>query len=189
MAIQSTSNLSNHFLIAMPQLDDPNFQHTTTYICEHNQDGAMGLIINRPMNLHINEVLEQMDIEIKDERLANTPVFHGGPVQEERGFVLHHPATLWESTVVISDQLAITTSKDILEQIAEGQGPSQYLITLGYAGWGYGQLEMELAENTWLNGPADLSIIFNEPVENRWNKAAQAIGVDLNLLSGDAGHA
>lgn len=189
MTLQSPSNLSNQFLIAMPQLDDPNFQHTTTYICEHNQDGAMGLIINRPMNLHVDEVLEQMDIKVIDKQLANTPVFHGGPVQEERGFVLHKPATLWESTVVISNQLAITTSKDILEEIAKGQGPSQYLITLGYAGWGFGQLELEIAENTWLNGPADLSVIFDEPVENRWNKAARMIGVDLNLLSSDMGHA
>jgi putative transcriptional regulator len=180
--------LSNHFLIAMPQLDDPNFHHTTTYICEHNEEGAMGLVINRPLELNILDVLEQMEIEVKDHDLGNIPVFHGGPVQEERGFVLHRPAMLWESTVVITEQLAITTSKDILVEIANGNGPAQYLITLGYAGWGAGQLEHELAENAWLTGPADLSVLFDEPVENRWARAAEIIGVDLNLLSGDTGH-
>jgi putative transcriptional regulator len=187
--MQQTTNLSNQFLIAMPQLADPNFHHTATYICEHNLEGAMGLIINRPMDLNLSEVLQQMDIKVKDKAIENVAVFYGGPVQEERGFVLHRPATLWESSVVVSDQLAITTSKDILIEIAEGNGPAQYLITLGYAGWGAGQLEAELAGNTWLSGPADLSVIFEEPAEKRWMRAAQALGVDLNLLSGDAGPA
>jgi len=186
--MNQATTLSNQFLIAMPQLDDPNFHHTTTYICEHNEEGAMGLVINRPLELNIADVLEQMEIEVEDPELANVPIFHGGPVQEERGFVLHRPAMSWESTVVITEQLAITTSKDILVEIASGNGPAQYLITLGYAGWGAGQLEHELAENAWLTGPADLSVLFDEPVESRWARAAEIIGVDLNLLSGDTGH-
>jgi len=149
----------------------------------------MGLIINRPMTLTLSEVLEQMEIEVTNKQLGNTAVFYGGPVQEDRGFVLHQPATQWESSVTISDQLAITTSKDILIEIAKGNGPSQFLITLGYAGWGAGQLEAELGGNTWLSGPADLSVIFTEPAEKRWARAAEILGVDLNLLSSDAGHA
>jgi len=182
-------HLTNQYLIAMPQLADPNFHHTTTYICEHNDEGAMGLIINRPLEICLAEVLSQIDIEVSDPLLANTPVYYGGPVQEERGFVLHQPVTIWESTVVISDKLAITTSKDILIKIAEGSGPSRYLVTLGYAGWGAGQLEMELSENTWLNGPADTAIMFDTPIEERWASAAKMIGIDLNLLSADSGHA
>lgn len=182
-------HLTNQYLIAMPQLADPNFHHTTTYICEHNEEGAMGLIINRPLEPSLSEVLNQIDIEVSDPSLASTPVFYGGPVQEDRGFVLHQPVSLWESTVVINDKLAITTSRDILVNIAEGNGPSRYLITLGYAGWGAGQLEMELSENAWLNGPADTSIMFDTPIEERWSSAAKMMGIDLNLLSGEAGHA
>jgi len=182
-------NLTNHFLIAMPQLDDPNFHHTTTYICEHNENGAMGLIINRPLDLNLDDVLEQMNIDIEDDSLGNVPVYNGGPVQAERGFILHQPATLWESTVIIADDLAVTTSKDMLGAIAAGNQPKHFLITLGYAGWGAGQLEAEIADNAWLNGPADPSIIFNEPVENRWRKAASAMGIDLNMLSSETGHA
>ncbi len=183
------THLSNHFLIAMPRLADPNFQHSTTYICEHNEDGAMGLVFNRPLNLNIKEVLEEMDIEAEDPVLATTQVYDGGPVHEERGFVLHRPAKLWESSVVVSEHLAITTSKDILVEIGKGNGPAQYLVTLGYAGWGPGQLEMELAANAWLTCPADLSVLFDEPAESRWARAAAIIGVDLTLLSGDSGHA
>ena len=185
----NTVNLTNHFLIAMPQLQDPNFHHTTTYICEHNEDGAMGLIINRPLELKLAEVLEQMNMDVEDNSLDKVPVHYGGPVQEERGFILHQPATLWESTVIIADNLAITTSKDMLADIAGGNQPENFMVTLGYAGWGAGQLEAELADNAWLNGPADASIIFNEPVENRWRKAASAMGVDLNMLSSETGHA
>ncbi|HEC29780.1 MAG TPA: YqgE/AlgH family protein [Gammaproteobacteria bacterium] len=187
--MDTTTNLTNNYLIAMPQLNDPNFYHTATYICEHSNDGAMGMVINRPLDLSLTEVLEQMNICVQDESLAEVPVYSGGPVQEERGFVLHRPANKWESTVTITSELAITTSKDILMNIAEGKGPEQYLVALGYAGWGAGQLERELSENAWLCGPADLSIMFKEPTGKRWEKAAQLMGVDLNLLSGDAGHA
>lgn len=187
--MNQATNLSNHFLIAMPTLADPNFHHAVTYICEHNLEGAMGLIINRPMDLNLSDVLQQMDIEVKDKQIEQVSVFYGGPVQEERGFVLHQPATLWESSVIVSDELAITTSKDILIEIAQGKGPAQYLITLGYAGWGAGQLEAELAGNSWLSGPADLNVVFEEPAESRWMSAAEGLGVDINLLSGDTGHA
>jgi len=185
----SQLQLSNQYLIAMPQMADPNFHHTTTYLCEHNDDGAMGMIINRPLDLSLAEVLTQIDITVTEPSLAAMPVYYGGPVQEERGFVLHQPATHWESTVVVSDTLAITTSKDILIKIAEGAGPPQYLVTLGYAGWGPGQLEAELADNAWLNGPADTAIMFNTPIEDRWSQAAKSIGIDLSLISGDTGHA
>ncbi|NOY66830.1 MAG: YqgE/AlgH family protein [Gammaproteobacteria bacterium] len=181
--------LTNQYLIAMPQMADPNFHHTTTYMCEHNDEGAMGLIINRPLNINLTEVLSQIDIDVADPSLTTMPVYYGGPVQEDRGFVLHRPGTTWESTIIIGDQLAITTSKDILHKIAEGSGPSQYLVTLGYAGWGAGQLEMELADNAWLNGPANTSIMFDTPTEERWSEAAKAMGIDLNLISGDTGHA
>lgn len=184
-----STNLTNHFLIAMPQLADPNFHQTATYICEHNQEGAMGLIVNRPLNIQLTDVLEQMEIIATDPACANTPVFYGGPVQVERGFILHSPATAWESTVAVTDNLAITTSRDILVDIAEGRGPTQYLVTLGYAGWGAGQLEAELGQNAWLSGPADPAILFDVAVEDRWKRAAQDLGVDLNLLSGDSGHA
>lgn len=184
-----TTNLTNHFLIAMPQLEDPNFYHTATYICEHNEEGAMGLIINRPLELSLGEVLAHIDIPVEKPEIAQIPVYYGGPVQEDRGFVLHRMTRRWESTLKITEELAVTTSRDILANIAAGNGPDQFLITLGYAGWGSGQLEHELAENAWLSGPAKLEILFETPVEARWTAAAQSIGVDLNLLSGDAGHA
>jgi len=184
-----TTNLTNHFLIAMPQLEDPNFYHTATYICEHNEEGAMGLIINRPLELTLGEVLAHIDIPVESEEIARIPVYYGGPVQEDRGFVLHHMTRRWESTLKITDELAVTTSRDILANIASGNGPDQFLVTLGYAGWGAGQLERELAENAWLSGPANPEILFNTPVAERWTAAAQSIGVDLNLLSGDTGHA
>ncbi len=182
-------SLSNHFLIAMPQLADPNFFHSVTYICEHNEDGALGLVINRPLDLQLHEIFEQMGIEAKDCTRLDQIVFSGGPVQPQRGFILHGPPLQWESTAGITDNLAITTSRDILEAIARNEGPAQCLIALGYAGWGAGQLEQELADNAWLSGPADPSIIFDTPVPERWRAAAALLGVDLDRLSGDAGHA
>lgn len=189
MSETATSNLTNHFLIAMPQLEDPNFHHTASYVCEHNDEGAMGLIINRPMDLMMDEVLDHMEIPVEDDELAHTPVYFGGPVQQERGFVLHTPGGDWEATLQISDDVALTTSRDIMEEIAQGKGPEHFLIALGYAGWGAGQLEQEIVENTWLHGPANTHILFELPSEERWSAAAAAIGVDLNLLSSDAGHA
>ncbi len=184
-----TEYLSNHFLIAMPALADPNFFHTVTYICEHDAEGAMGVVINRPMDLSLGEVLTHMDMETVDAEAAGLPVFQGGPVQVERGFVLHEPLGNWDATLKVSDDIGITASQDVLAAIAAGKGPKRALIVLGYAGWGAGQLEREMAENAWLSGPATAGILFDTPVEKRWEAAAALLGVDLNLLSSDAGHA
>lgn len=183
------TDLTNHFLIAMPQLADPNFFHTVTYICEHTEEGALGIIINRPLEVRLGEILDHMEIETRADTLAERTVYMGGPVQQERGFVLHRPATQWDSTLLITDSIGLTTSRDVLAAMARGEGPVESLIALGYAGWGAGQLEQELADNAWLSGPADERILFRTPVEKRWEEAAALLGVDLNLLSGDTGHA
>jgi len=187
--MNTETNLSNRFLIAMPTLQDADFYRTVTYICEHDEQGAMGIIINRPLDLELADILEQMDINPDTPEAIHQPVFSGGPVQTERGFVLHPSNQSWDATNKITDEISITTSKDILHAIAAGNGPEQSLVALGYAGWGAGQLEKELAENTWLSGPADAQIIFSHPPEQRWQAAAQLLGVDLNLISGQTGHA
>ncbi|GMQ91585.1 MAG: YqgE/AlgH family protein [Gammaproteobacteria bacterium] len=180
-------SLSNHFLIAMPTLADPNFHKTVTLVCEHTAEGAMGLTINRPLDLGLHELLEQTDIAVRD--LPDLPIFLGGPVQNSRGFVLHAPLGQWETTLTITDKVGVSSSRDILEAIASKQGPEQYLVALGYAGWGAGQLEHEMAENSWLSTPAESSIYFDTPIKERWQAAAQSAGVDLNTLSSEAGHA
>ncbi len=187
--MEHTSSLTNHFLIAMPSLADPNFTHTVTYICEHNDAGAMGIVINRPLDLTVAEVLKHMEIEPSASFDAAALVYGGGPVQREHGFVLHSPVGAWSSSLRVTDEVAVTTSRDILRTIAHGEGPRRYLLALGYAGWGAGQLEAELAANTWLSGPADPRLLFELPVEERWKAAAALLGVDLDLLSGDVGHA
>ncbi len=181
--------LTNHFLIAMPALEDPNFFHTVTYICEHNDEGALGLVVNRPLDMPLGEVFSHMKIEASDPEASRIPVHLGGPVQQDRGFVLHEPLGDWEATLKVTDRIGITSSADILAAIAAGQGPDRLLVTLGYAGWGAGQLEREMTENAWLSGPADPAILFDTPDEERWKAAAASLGVDLDLLSGDAGHA
>ncbi len=184
-----TESLSNHFLIAMPTLEDPNFHHTTTFICEHDDDGALGVVINRPLEIQLGEILLHMDIRTDDIELASRAVYMGGPVQSDRGFVLHEPIGDWEATLKVTDSIGITSSRDILAAIAAGEGPDNSIITLGYAGWGAGQLEQELAQNTWLSGPADRKIVFDMPPEQRWLAAAALIGVDLHLISNETGHA
>jgi putative transcriptional regulator len=181
--------LANHFLIAMPALLDPNFARTVTYLCEHDEHGAMGLVINRPLELTLQDLLTQIDIEATDVGAAPIPVFQGGPVQTERGFVLHQPIGNWDATLQVTDDVGVTMSRDILEAIAQGDAPQRFLVTLGYAGWGAGQLEREMAENAWLSGPADAGVIFDEPVEQRWALSAAHLGIDLSLLSSDIGHA
>ncbi len=183
------SFLTNQFLIAMPGLEDPNFFRSVTYICEHNEEGAMGLIINRPMNMQLGEVFEHIQVKEASPEARQVPIYLGGPVQQERGFVLHSPIGEWEATLKVTDRIGVTSSLDILHAIARDEGPEQKLITLGYAGWGAGQLEQELADNAWLSGPADPDILFNKPNEERWKAAAASLGVDLDLLSGDTGHA
>ncbi|CDH45564.1 MAG: YqgE/AlgH family protein [Candidatus Competibacteraceae bacterium] len=181
--------LNNQFLIAMPMLADPNFFQTVTYISEHNASGALGLVINRPLSLTLGQLLDHLQITTDQSELAALPIYHGGPVQPEQGFVLHSPVGHWEATLRITDHLGITTSRDILHAVAHGKGPQQLLVTLGYAGWGPGQLERELAENTWLSSPADPTILFHTRSDRRWLAAAALLGIDLNLLSADAGHA
>ena len=184
-----TSSLKNQLLIAMPTLQDPNFSRTVTYICEHGDHGAMGIVLNRPTELRLLDVLQHMDIDGGLGMAGEQIVYLGGPVEEERGFVLHTHTDPWDSTLAIDDRISITSSRDILEAMAHGGGPEQTLVALGYAGWGAGQLEQELQQNAWLSGPADQSILFDLPAEQRWEAAARLLGVDLNLLSGEAGHA
>jgi putative transcriptional regulator len=181
--------LTNQFLIAMPGLEDPNFFHSVTYICEHNEEGALGLVINRPLDMQLAEILRHVHLENAEPEAQQIPVHLGGPVQQDRGFVLHEPLGDWDATLKVTDRIGITSSVDILEAIAGNQGPERSLIALGYAGWGAGQLEREIAENAWLSGPADPEILFNTPDEQRWRAAAASLGVDLDLLSGEAGHA
>jgi putative transcriptional regulator len=185
----STLDLTNHFLIAMPTLEDPNFSRTVTFVCAHNEDGAMGIVINRPLDIELGEVLTQMQLESADPTVNNQRVYQGGPVHKDRGFIIHRPVRDWGSTILVSDQIAISTSREILAAISKGDGPKDILIALGYAGWGAGQLEQEMADNAWLSGPANLEIIFSAPPERRWERAAAHVGVDLSRLSTQVGHA
>lgn len=185
------TSLQNHFLIAMPSMQDPNFAHTVIYICEHSPEGAMGIIINTPLHLELGDVLDNMNIRTQDQRVLHTPVLAGGPIQQERGFVLHRPDQKdhWESSLALNTQISITTSKDILEAIADHRGPRDIIVALGYAGWESGQLEKEIAENSWLCGPADPQVLFDIPMENRWRAAGALLGVDMDCLSFEVGHA
>jgi putative transcriptional regulator len=181
--------LKNHFLIAMPSLADPNFFQTVTYLCEHNSEGAMGIVINRPLDIRLGDILQHMDIEARDEASVDLPIFLGGPVQTDRGFVLHRPVGHWQGTLTVTERIGLTASRDVLEAIAQGAGPERSLIVLGYAGWGPGQLEQEMAANAWLSGPADTEILFELPPAKRWEAAARLLGIDIHRMSGEVGHA
>lgn len=182
--------LQDHYLVAMPALADFNFNRAVVYICAHNEEGAMGIVINRPLiDIKLGEVLSQLSIESDKSELVNLPVYLGGPVQPERGFIIHRPNQTWQSTLVTSDTLGVTSSQDILFAMVQGNGPEEFLVTLGYSGWGAGQLEQEVSDNLWLTVPADPSILFDTPVEKRWEKAAATLGVDISQLSSDSGHA
>lgn len=184
-------SLRHHLLIAMPQLGDPRFQHTVTCLFEHNADGAMGVIINRPLDLPPAELLEQIGITARV-LLPDCHVVYGGPVHETRGFVLHRTDSRlprWKHAVDFPTGITLATSRDALEAIADGSGPAEALIALGHAGWGPGQLEEEMADNSWLSTPVDADILFDLPFAARWQAAARRIGVDLSLISPDAGHA
>lgn len=184
------TNLTNHFLIAMPGLHDPNFEKTVTYICEHSTThGAMGIVVNTPIDIHMSEILNQLHIEQTLSQDEDSSIYLGGPVSSDRGFVLHESTSTWDSTLVVQEGISITTSRDILQAIARGEGPDKRLLALGYAGWSPGQLEEELSANAWLCGPADNSIIFDLPASQRWQAAASDLGVDLSLLSTETGHA
>lgn len=181
--------LTGHLLIAMPAMADPNFTRTVTYICEHNDSGALGIVINRPLQMDLGEVFEQLSLESADVGLARQPVLRGGPVQTERGFVLHEPTRAWDSTVEVSETVHLTTSQDILTAMAQGTGPKRAIMALGYAGWGAGQLEMEIGANAWLSVPATATLLFDTPFEARWAAAAGLLGINLATMSPEAGHA
>lgn len=182
-------NLTDHFLIAMPTLENSFFSKTVTYICEHNEQGALGLVINRPMNLSVNGLFKQLGIESKFMLTHDLAVLFGGPVQIDCGFVLHQPVGRWQSTLTINRNIALTTSLDILKAIANDDGPEHALIALGYAGWAAGQIEHEMSQNSWLSVPASLDVIFDLPAEARLGAAMDLVGVDYTRLSNDVGHA
>ena len=184
-----TGSLANQLLIAMPGMNDPNFSRTVTYVCEHNDQGALGIVINRPVNVSLGVLFKDLKLPCRSADIAAQPVYVGGPMQNNRGFVLHRPVGHWDSTLDVTDQIGVTTSRDILDAMAGGDGPRDALVALGYAGWGAGQLEEEILGNTWLHSPASASILFELPVEQRRQAAAATLGIDLNLLSGEAGHA
>lgn len=183
-----TTYLSNQFLIAMPNLTDPGFFHTVTYLCQHSDEGALGIVINRQIDMKLGDIFKQMDIKVTLPEAAQAEVFSGGPVQKERGFVIHSPCGSWDSSIAISDHIALTTSRDVLEAIAKGEGPKAFLVALGYAGWGEGQLEKEMIDNAWLSTPCGHDILFNTPIDQRWQAAASQIGIDINQLTTPAGH-
>lgn len=188
--MQPISTLANHFLIAMPGMRDPGFRRGVAFVCQHGDDGAMGLLINRLSEYRLGDVLAQMNIKSTLARVADAPVLIGGPVQPERGFVLHAPdERKWDSTFYISDALAVTTSRDILAAMAQGNGPPRVLVALGYAGWGAGQLEQELRDNAWLTVEADDRVLFDTALEQRWRAAAALVGVDLSHMTNYAGNA
>ncbi|MFA6120575.1 MAG: YqgE/AlgH family protein [Sideroxydans sp.] len=185
----SSMNLTNHFLIAMPAMTDPFFAKSLTYVCEHNDEGAMGIVVNRPISLNLSELFAQINMPLTQPELEDMPVHFGGPVQTDRGFVLHNAGGKWQSTLQVNDKIELTTSKDILQAVGEGTGPSNLLITLGYAGWSEGQLEQELAANAWLSVPATEHILFDLPAEEKLAAAMALLGVDFASLSEEAGHA
>ena len=192
---EDVSHLANQLLIAMPGMMDDQFAGTVVYVCEHNPQGAMGLVVNRPTNLELKDLFERIELKLETLPLEKQPVYLGGPVQTERGFVLHPQAddTRYSSSLTVPGGLAMTTSKDVLEAVSTGQGPEQFLMTLGYAGWSAGQLEDEISRNGWLNVSTNLDdikkIIFETPYEQRYEKVMNIIGIDPSHLSGDVGHA
>jgi putative transcriptional regulator len=184
-----TLDLTGHFLIAMPNMVDPHFAKTLTYICEHNERGALGVVVNRPIDLTLGSMLDQIGIDLEKREVARMWVHFGGPVQTDRGFVLHQPVGAWASTLAVNDSVGLTTSRDILEAVARGEGPRQMLVTLGYAGWEPGQLEHELAQNAWLTVAASPEVMFELPAEERLAAAMEMLGIDFASLSDDVGHA
>ena len=199
MAQDSASiNLTNHFLIAMPGMEDGTFAKSVVYVCEHSERGALGLIINKPGDISMADLFQKVDLPLERKELGAQPVFHGGPLQTERGFVLHEPIvvegippdeSLYASTLTVPGGLEMTTSKDVLEALSSGGGPRRVLITLGYSAWAEGQLESEIAGNSWLTVDADAGLIFDAPIEQRYDRALKLLGLEAWMLSPDAGHA
>jgi len=185
----SSVNLTDHFLIAMPNMADPYFSKSLTYICEHNDQGALGLVVNRPIDMTLQALFERLSLTLKHGEHSGAPIYFGGPVQTDRGFVLHAPAGSWQSTLRVSEAMGLTTSKDILEAVGRGEGPHRMLVTLGYAGWSPGQLENELQQNGWLHCSPDPELIFGADVAAKYDRAMQKIGIRPGMLSSDVGHA
>lgn len=183
------NSLANQLLVAMPGMADPNFGGAVVFLAEHTARGALGLIVNRATDITMHTLFERIDLELRIESLAQAPVLYGGPVQTDRGFVLHQPTGEWNSTVAVGDDIGLTSSKDILEAVAGGEGPSRLVVTLGYTGWGPGQLEQEIAHNAWLTLPAGAELLFDVPLEQRFERAFRTLGIDPALLSPSAGHA
>jgi putative transcriptional regulator len=187
-----SSNLTHHFLIAMPQMADPGFARTLTYIAEHNEQGALGVIVNRPIDMTLGTLFERIDLALDGDAqqyFAGQPVYFGGPVQTDRGFVLHRPSGEWHSTLKVNAEVGLTSSRDILQAIGSTGEPHEVLVSLGFAAWAAGQLEQELADNAWLTVPADMAIVFGLPPEERLSAAVHKLGIDFNQLSEVAGHA
>ncbi|GAA0341809.1 YqgE/AlgH family protein [Bowmanella denitrificans] len=183
-------SFENHFLIAMPSLEDPYFSRSLTYICEHNEQGAMGIVINQPTGLHLKEMLMQVDESIKvDEDKAEQIVLAGGPVSPDRGFILHSTQPGWASSLELTSEIMVTTSKDILNVLGNSKAPDKCLVALGYAGWSAGQLEEEIQRNSWLLIEADTELLFDVPIHKKWQAAVQKLGVDIWQLAPDVGHA
>ncbi|MGB7500899.1 MAG: YqgE/AlgH family protein [Azonexus sp.] len=182
-------NLTDNFLIAMPALEDPYFSNALVYICEHNENGALGIIVNRPIDMSLAGLFEKIDIALDAENLANLPVYFGGPVQLDRGFVLHRPVGQWQSTLAVNSEVGLTSSRDVLAAVGKEGLPAEIIVTLGYAGWEAGQLENELSQNSWLTVPAKASILFEMPPEERLPAAMHNLGVSFTQLSDVAGHA
>ena len=186
--METIESLANHLLVAMPSLHDPFFSRSVTYVCEHNEQGALGLVLSLPLEATYDELFKHLQIDTNghvDERY----LLAGGPVDRERGFILHSPLGNWESSLAISDDIALSTSEDILKAIASQQGPEDVVIALGYAGWEQGQLEKEIEENSWLFAPADKDIIFHTRPEERWLKATKLLGIDWTQITEQEGHA
>lgn len=189
----SSINLTNHFLIAMPSMADPHFARTLTYVCEHNDQGALGIVVNRPIDMTLQALFERLSLKLRDPARANAPIYFGGPVQTDRGFVLHLPAGEWQSTLKVTvgqgSAIGLTTSKDILEAVGRGEGPAKMLVSLGYAGWSAGQIEHELTQNAWLTVQAKDAILFDLPPDERLPAAMGLLGIDYARLADQAGHA
>ncbi|GAB2850420.1 YqgE/AlgH family protein [Pseudoduganella ginsengisoli] len=185
-------NLANHFLIAMPSMQDPVFGGTVVYVCEHNDNGVLGVVINKPTDMTMETLFERVDLELSSDvprSVVDEPIMFGGPVQDDRGFVLHTPGARFSSSLTVTDEVAFTTSIDVLEAVARGTGPSRMLVSIGYAGWSPGQLEDEISRNGWLTVSADTRILFDVPVEERYMAAIKLLGFDPLMLASEAGHA
>ncbi len=182
-------NLTDNFLIAMPSLEDPYFSRALVYICEHTENGALGIIVNRPLDMTLAGLFEKIDIKLENAALAKMPVYFGGPVQLDRGFVLHRPSGHWQSTLKVNDEVGLTSSRDVLDSVASVGLPSEIIVSLGYSGWDAGQLEDELGQNSWLSVPAKSAILFDLPPEERLPAAMQKLGISFSQLSDVAGHA